>query len=203
MVRQDDWFDKLTQASHEGIVAEVYKIGSSLAKTPTNTRSMQVAMLPARSPFPRIAIAVGVTLAIGLLSGLSVSSSVDTWFATLNRPWFAPPNWLFGPVWTTLYVLMGVAAGLVWNQGLGEPSARRTLRFYMAQLLLNAAWSFLFFGLRAMTLALFEMVILWGAIVLCMFAMARVNRASAWLMLPYICWVSFALILNAAYVSMN
>ncbi len=142
-------------------------------------------------------------MAIGLLSGLLTKGSIDTWYATLQRPWFAPPNGLFGPVWTILYILMGIAAGIVWNEYPGNPHARRALWLYGAQLLLNAAWSFLFFGMHLMPLALVEMGVLWLLIILCIFAMARISKLSAWLMVPYISWVSFAFILNAAYVNLN
>jgi benzodiazapine receptor len=151
----------------------------------------------------RIVIAVLATVAVGFLSGLATAASIDNWYATINRPWFAPPNWVFGPVWTMLYILMGIAAGKVWNKGADRADVRRALGFYGAQLLLNAAWSIIFFGLHAMGWALAEMAVLWMLIIATMFAFNRVERVSAWLLLPYIIWVSFALILNAAYVQLN
>lgn len=151
----------------------------------------------------RIAIAVVITLAVGLLSSLAVAGSITTWYAALVRPWFAPPDWIFGPVWTTLYILMGIGAGQVWNAGIALPDVRRALGLYAVQLVLNAAWSVIFFGLHALGGALIELSILWVLIILTMFAFARVRRTSAWLLLPYICWVSFAFILNLAFWRLN
>lgn len=156
-----------------------------------------------RSPLPRIAIAVGVTLLIGFLSSLAVMGQVETWYRSVERPWFTPPNWIFGPVWTLLYILMGIAAGLVWNQGIERQDVRRALSFYGVQLVLNALWSILFFGLHTPGLALAEIAVLWVFIILTMIAVARVRKASAWLMLPYICWVSFAAILNFSFYQLN
>ncbi|MBS1580569.1 MAG: tryptophan-rich sensory protein [Bacteroidetes bacterium] len=164
---------------------------------------MSTLALPHRSGWQRPAAAVVITLAVGLLSGLSVQGSVENWYAQLQRPWFAPPNAVFGPVWTLLYILMGIAAGLVWNQGTARPEVRRALLLYGIQLLLNAAWSVIFFGAHALGWALLEMAVLWVLIVGCIFAFARVRRASAWLLVPYLCWVSFAFILNAAFVYLN
>lgn len=151
----------------------------------------------------RIAISVVITLAVGLLSSLAVAGEITTWYATLVRPWFAPPNWIFGPVWTMLYILMGIGAGQVWNAGTALPDVRRALGLYAVQLVLNAAWSVIFFGLHALGGALIELSVLWALIILTMFAFARVRRASAWLLLPYICWVSFAFILNWAFWRSN
>lgn len=164
---------------------------------------MEAVQLPHRSSLPRIAVAVGVTLLIGFLSSLAVMGELETWYMQVERPWFTPPNWIFGPVWTTLYILMGIAAGLVWNEGMARKEVRRALILYAAQLLLNALWSILFFGLHSPGLALAEIAVLWVSIILTMFAMARVRKASAWLMLPYICWVSFAAILNFSFYQLN
>lgn len=164
---------------------------------------MPTISVPARSPWPRIAIAVGITLTIGLLAGLSMSGSWYGWYAQLQKPSFAPPTWVFGPVWTLLYVLMGIGAGLVWRAGTEQAGVRRALGLYTVQLILNAMWSFIFFGLREMGWALVDMAVLWCLIIATMFAFARVQRAAAWLLLPYICWVSFAFLLNAAFVRLN
>lgn len=177
--------------------------GTGLAVGKVNWNPSMSTLTLHRSPLKRIAISVVLTLIIGLLSGLAMMDSLDTWYAGLQRPWFAPPNWLFGPVWTALYILMGIAAGMVWNEFPANPHARLALWLFVAQLLLNAAWSFIFFSLHRMVFALVEMGVLWVLIILCMFAMARVRKASAWLMVPYISWVSFAYILNAAYVNLN
>lgn len=164
---------------------------------------MRTLALDHRRSWHRPLIAVLITLAVGLLSGLSMRGSLDTWYAQLERPWFAPPNAVFGPVWTVLYITMGIGAGVVWNAGTERPAVRTALVLYAVQLLLNAGWSVLFFAAHAMVWGLVEMAVLWVVIVWCMVAFARVRRLSAWLLLPYICWVSFALILNAAFVRLN
>lgn len=164
---------------------------------------MAVVIVPKRTPRRLVARVVIFTLAVGLLSGLSMSESIDTWYAGLARPWFAPPNWVFGPVWTLLYILMGIGAGLVWLSGLERSDVRSAMWLYAVQLLFNAAWSVIFFGLHAIGWALAEMAVLWVLIIATMFAFARVRRESAWLLLPYICWVSFAFILNFSYWRLN
>ena len=159
--------------------------------------------IPHRSLFPRIVIAVVITLCVSWLSGWATSDAIDTWYTGLNRPWFAPPNWIFGPVWTALYIMMGIGAGLVWNAGIEHLQVRRALWLYATQLILNAAWSLIFFGMQEMAWALAEMLLLWRAIIATVIAFAMVRRASAWLLLPYSVWVSFAMVLNAAYVYLN
>ena len=158
---------------------------------------------PVRSPLPEILIAVAVTLTVGGLVGWITATSITTWYATLNKPWFNPPDAVFGPVWTTLYVLMGIAAGLVWDAGPERRDVRIALGWFAVQLMLNGAWALIFFGARLPAFALAEIVLLLIAIIACMFAFARVRKTCAWLMLPYAAWVSFAAILNAAIVALN
>jgi translocator protein len=122
------------------------------------------------------------------------------WFAGLERPGFAPPNWLFGPVWTLLYVLIAIAGWLVWRR-VGWRS--RAMGLWGAQMLLNALWTPLFFGLQWMGVALAEMALLWLAILLCVLAFRRISGAAAILMLPYLAWVSFAWVLNAGFWWLN
>ena len=151
----------------------------------------------------KIFIAVVGTVAIGSASGLVTADAIDTWYAGINKPSFNPPNWIFGPVWTLLYILMGVAAGLVWSSTAEASVKRRALAVYILQLGLNALWSFLFFGLRSPQLALAEIVLLWIAIVWCMRLFEPIHRTSAYLLVPYLLWVSFASVLNGAIVWLN
>ena len=155
------------------------------------------------SSFWRYAIAIVGTVAIGSLSGLATANSIDTWYATLEKPFFNPPNWIFGPVWTLLYILMGVAAGLVWSSTAEATVKRRALAAYILQLGLNALWSILFFGLRSPQLALTEIVLLWIAIVWCMRLFEPIQRTAAYLLVPYLLWVSFASVLNGAILWLN
>ena len=124
------------------------------------------------------------------------------WYATLARPSIAPPNWVFGPVWTTLYALMAIAAWMVW---LSPPSALRTwgIALFLLQLALNFAWSWIFFRMHALGAALAEVVILWAAIGATTLVFAQTTPGAAWLMAPYWAWVSFASVLNAAFWRLN
>ncbi len=122
------------------------------------------------------------------------------WYANLNRPAFAPPNWLFGPVWTLLYVLIALAGWLVWRQ-VGWQS--RLVALWGVQMLLNALWTPLFFGLNWKGVAAIEMALLWVVILGCMAAFRHVSPLASWLMAPYLIWVSFALLLNLGFWWLN
>lgn len=138
---------------------------------------------------------VALCLAAGGLGGLVTTPAIPTWYAQLEKPAWTPPGWLFGPAWTTLYLLMAVAAWLVWRRG-GFAGQRRPLTLFLVQLALNAAWSFLFFGLRNPGLGLAEIVVLWAMIVATLLAFRRVSTAAALLLVPYLLWVTFATALN-------
>lgn len=120
------------------------------------------------------------------------------WFEALQKPAWNPPSWVFAPVWTVLYAMMAVAAWLVWRAG-----ARRALLVWLVQLALNAAWSWLFFGLERPDLAFVDIVVLWIAIALTLAAFARVSRFAALLLAPYLAWVTFATVLNGAIWHLN
>lgn len=122
------------------------------------------------------------------------------WYAALERPFYAPPNWLFGPVWTALYVLIAVAGWMVW-QRVGWRS--REMALWAAQMALNALWTPLFFGLQWLGVALAEMALLWLMIVLCLRAFWKVRPLAGMLMAPYLAWVSFAWLLNAGFWWLN
>lgn len=126
----------------------------------------------------------------------------DAWFAALIKPLWQPPNWLFGPVWTVLYLMMGVAAGLVWLRG-PSPLVRAALVAFGVQLLLNALWTPAFFGAHALGAALIVILALWLAILVCVVRFARVSRWAAALLVPYLAWVSFATALNAELLRLN
>jgi tryptophan-rich sensory protein len=125
-----------------------------------------------------------------------------TWYAALEKPPWNPPAWVFGPVWTALYTLMAVAAWRVWRRG-GFVAQRRTLTPFLIQLVLNAAWTPLFFGLKRPDLAFVDILLLLGAIVWTMTAFARVDRIAAGLLLPYLLWVAFATVLNGVLWRLN
>lgn len=124
------------------------------------------------------------------------------WYAALNKPAWNPPGWIFGPVWTALYAMMAVAAWLVWKRG-GLAAQRRPLGLFLTQLALNALWTPLFFGLRQPGVAFAEIILLWLAILATLLAFRPVSRAAAWLLAPYLAWVSFAAVLNATLWRLN
>jgi tryptophan-rich sensory protein len=159
-----------------------------------------------QSPQRLVLTAIGAALGcevVGLLAGWITQTSVTTWYPTLTKPAFTPPNWLFAPVWTVLYAMMGVAAALVWNRGRDRAAVRRALWLFGAQLVVNAGWSFAFFGAQSPTLGLIVIVALWGALALTMDRFYRLRASAGWLLVPYLLWVSYALALNAAIWWLN
>ena len=124
------------------------------------------------------------------------------WYAGLHKPAWNPPGWIFGPVWSALYTMMAVAAWLVWQRG-GFAAQRRPLGWFLAQLVLNAVWTPLFFGLHRPGVAFAEIILLWLAIAATLVAMRPVSRAAAWLLVPYLAWVSFAAVLNGTLWRLN
>lgn len=141
-------------------------------------------------------------LAVAGIGGAVTALTVNDWYQTLVKPPFNPPDGVFAPVWTTLYVMMGVAAWRVWRRR-GASTRGRALLFFGVQLGLNLLWSILFFGLTAVGAAFVEIVVLIAAIVATTVAFARIDRAAAWLMVPYAAWVTFAVVLNGAIWWLN
>jgi benzodiazapine receptor len=154
--------------------------------------------------FLRISVAVMTCLVVGYLSGMATKQGIDDWYPTLNKPFFNPPNWIFAPVWTLLYVGMGVAAGLVWTQmEKNEALVKRALFFFTVQLALNALWSFLFFSLWNPLLALLEIIVLELMIYETYVQFKKINRWAGFLLIPYLAWVGFATLLNGAIWWLN
>lgn len=144
-----------------------------------------------------------VVLAAGGIGSLATTRAIPTWYRDLAKPSFNPPDWLFGPAWTTLYLLMAVAAFLVWKQGLGATGVKLALAAFLVQLILNALWSVLFFGLRSPLGGLVDIIVLWLAILANIILFFRVSVPAGILLLPYIAWVTFAAVLNAAILRLN
>ena len=152
----------------------------------------------------KIAIMIAISLGIGLLSGYATQSGKDDWFQYLEKPIFNPPSWVFSPVWTVLYIMMGIAAGLVWDKIEEEREAvRKALVFFWIQLGLNALWSVVFFTLKNPLLALIEIIILWLMIYETMNQFRKVDRTAGYLFIPYLAWVSFATVLNGSIWWLN
>jgi translocator protein len=150
---------------------------------------------------------IGFLTACFAVAGLgSVITTPQTipggWYGTLDKPFFSPPSWLFGPVWSILYFLIAVSGWLVWRQR-GFSGARVAMLLFFGQLTLNFVWSAIFFGLQAPGLALVEILILWGAILLTALVFRPLSRLAAVLLLPYLAWVTFAAVLNAAIWWLN
>lgn len=148
-------------------------------------------------------ISILISEGVGFISTPFTISAIPTWYATLNKPFFSPPNWIFAPVWTALYFLMGMAAYLIWEKGFKNKKVKEALKFFLIQLALNFVWSLFFFGLHAPLLAFIEIVILWLAILATIKKFHPLSPSAAYLLIPYLLWVSFATILNCAIVVLN
>lgn len=152
----------------------------------------------------RILVVVVTCLAIGYFSGMVTRSAITTWYPTLIKPIFNPPNWIFAPVWSMLYVMMGVAAGLVWDRIESQKElVKKAVIIFAIQLALNALWSFLFFGLKNPMLAGIEIIILWLMIYETYIQFSKINKIAGYLFIPYLLWVSFAMILNGSIWWLN
>ncbi|MEP6726924.1 MAG: TspO/MBR family protein, partial [Bacteroidota bacterium] len=140
----------------------------------------------------KLIISIVLTTGIGLLGGIFTAPEIQTWFLHLNKPLWNPPNWLFAPVWTSLYLLMGIAFYLIWKAKAGIDTKRWAIIIFIAQFALNFMWSYIFFKEHQMGWAFVEIVVLWIAIFCTIIAFSRINTTAAWLLVPYISWVSFA-----------
>ena len=150
----------------------------------------------------KLIISILLPLSVGAIAGMFTSQAVPAWYASLNRPSFNPPNWIFGPVWTTLYILLGISFFLIWKE---NPTRERNLaiRVFSIQMLLNFAWSFLFFYFNLIGVALIEIILLWISIAAMIYLFYKIKPFAAYLNIPYLLWVSFATILNAGYYFLN
>lgn len=153
-------------------------------------------------PIVKLFISIAIPVATGLIASWFTAQSVNNWYASLERPSFAPPNWVFGPVWTFLYLLMGVSLYLIWRQPPGSQK-EKALFIFGLQLACNFIWSFLFFYLNNPAMALVDIVILWLLILLMLVRFFKLKPMAAWLNIPYLLWVSFATALNAAFWYLN
>lgn len=148
-------------------------------------------------------ISLLVTFSIAAVSSYFTISQVPGWYAALRKPSFNPPNQLFGPVWSVLYIIIATAAYLVWQKRDGSPLHQTTRWVYILQLLLNCSWSIVFFGLHQVAAALIVIVLLWMNIIVVMYFFNRFSKTACWLLLPYLLWVSFAAALNFSIDMLN
>jgi len=151
----------------------------------------------------RLAASVAIPLAAGAIGSVATARSVTTWYPTLQKASFNPPGWVFAPVWTTLYVMMGIALFLVWRRGLALPLVKTGIVLFAVQMALNTLWSIAFFGMRSPAAGLVVIVLLWVALVLTMITFFRISRAPGLLLVPYFLWVSFATVLNGTLWWLN
>jgi len=139
----------------------------------------------------------------GIIGSIFTRGAIPTWYATLEKPAFNPPNWLFAPVWTLLYIMMGIAAFLVWRKGWENRQVRIALIVFLVQLVLNALWSVVFFGLESPLYGLIVIAALWVAILFTVLKFYRISSAASVLLWPYMLWVTFAAVLNVSIWLLN
>lgn len=138
----------------------------------------------------------------GLLGTLFTLDSITTWYQFLNKPEFSPPNWLFGPVWTLLYTLMGISIFLIYEAKTSQPKTL-AYTFFGIQLGLNALWSIIFFGLQQPVIAFINIILMWIFIILSIIYFYKINKTASLLLIPYLAWVSFASVLNYFIIALN
>ncbi len=155
-----------------------------------------------KSNLIKLFVSIVFTLGIGSLGAVFTTSEIPTWYATLQKPSFNPPNYLFGPVWTVLYILMGISLYLIWKQP-ASTIKTTAITLFMIQFTLNFFWSIIFFNQHQIGWALVEIIAMWLFILLTIFWFAKLDKTAAWLLVPYISWVSFATILNYSLWRLN
>lgn len=144
----------------------------------------------------KLITSITICLAAGVLGSVFTTPAIPTWYATLIKPSFAPPNWVFFPVWTTLFIMMGISLFLVWQKGMEDMKVKNALYIFGVQLILNVLWSAAFFGLRSPLAGLIEICILLILILLTIMKFMKISRTAGLLLIPYIFWVSFAAVIN-------
>jgi len=153
--------------------------------------------------FFKLVIAIVVSELAGVIGSVFTISAIPNWYAGLVKPVLNPPSWVFGPAWTTLYALMGISAFLIWKNGWEKKAVKTALGVFGIQLFLNALWSIIFFGLHSPGWALVDIIALWLAIVWTIFVFYKISKPAAYLLVPYILWVSFASYLNYSIWILN
>ncbi|TRZ78178.1 tryptophan-rich sensory protein [bacterium] len=145
--------------------------------------------------YKRLAISLAIPQLAGLAGSFFTAPAIQSWYVTLQKPSFSPPNWIFGPAWITLYLIMGVSIYLIWDK-LDEQNARGVFRLFWIHLFFNATWSMIFFGLHNPMLAFINIAIIWIFIIVLIFKFWKINKWASYLLVPYFFWVSFASVLN-------
>ena len=151
----------------------------------------------------KLVISVGICFLVAFIGSALTLPSIPAWYSMLNKPIFSPPNWIFGPVWTILYFLMGLSLYIIWNKNLKNKNKDQAIKIFILQLILNLSWSFVFFSLHQPLLALITIIILWFFILMTIKYFYKISKLAAYLLIPYILWVSFASLLNLFIVGLN
>jgi len=151
----------------------------------------------------KLIISILICQLAGVIGSVFTAPSITTWYATLEKPSFNPPGWVFAPAWTTLFLLMGIALYIIWNRGLENEKVKLAVIIFAVQLILNILWSILFFGLKFPFLAFLEIILLWLVILVNIVKFYNISKPAGLLLMPYIVWVSFAVILNFFIFRLN
>ena len=154
-----------------------------------------------QSKFIKLVVSLSLPFVAGSIGSYFTIPSIDSWYQTLNKPIFSPPDWVFGLAWTILYILMGISFYLIWASK--KKNKKSAIKFFLIQLVLNASWSIIFFGLHNPLLAFINIIVLWIAIYMTIRAFTTPSKTAAYLLYPYLAWVSFATILNLSIVLLN
>jgi len=154
------------------------------------------------NPTGKLIASLLLPLVVGGIAGMFTTAAIPGWYATLNQPSFNPPNWVFGPVWTTLYIILGISLFLIWRLEASKERNQAILVFTV-QLLLNFCWSFFFFYFKLIGVALVDILVLWVSIFIMLIRFYKLKPLAAYINVPYLLWVTFATALNAAYFFLN
>lgn len=155
-----------------------------------------------KSDIVKLVVSILIPLALGAIAGRFTAQAVPEWYVSLDKPSFNPPNWIFGPVWTLLYILLGISLYIIWKQTPGK-ERNNALRIFSLQMFLNFIWSFVFFYFNQIGLALIVIIGLWFSIAFMLKRFYKIKPLAAYLNLPYLLWVTFASVLNAGYYIIN
>ena len=151
----------------------------------------------------KLVVSIIICQLAGVIGSVFTVSNIASWYLDLNKPLLNPPNWVFGPVWITLYFLMGIALFIVWNKGLASRFNKNAFILFLVQLVFNSLWSIVFFGLHQLLFSVFVIIILWLLIFVNIVQFGKISKPAAYLLVPYILWVSFASYLNIAIYILN
>lgn len=151
----------------------------------------------------KLILSIVICQLAGFIGAIFTMDSIPTWYAALNKPSFNPPNNVFGPVWTILYVMMGISMFLIWKEGLKNKDVKNAFIFFIIQLILNASWSVVFFGGHSVLGGLIVIVLLWLAVLYCIISFRKISRVASILLIPYLLWITFATLLNYYILILN